>query len=508
MIRLLTHQINKMKQLFAFLLTLTFLHAGAQQKNVFLDPAFWKKNPDVATVKSEIEKGSNPVEFNANSFDGVVLAINAKAPVESIKYLLAQKGNEVSKLTHDGRTYIFWALTAGDPALIEYLLTKGSKLDLEDSHGATPLTFAAGGGQKDTAIYDMLVKHGANLKKAVNHEGANLIHLSVAQDKGLTLTDYFVSKGIDLKATDTAGNTAFNYAARSGNIELLKALVKRGVKYNSNAIFMVGQGGGRGAQVALSANPLEIYQYLDQLGIKPTVTNKNGENLLHLAVRRPNQMQLIHFLLSKGVNINQADHEGNTPFMNAAATNRDTAMIDALLPMVKNINQVNSKGLSALSMATKTNAAPVVKRLIDYGADLKINDANGDNLAYFLMQGYNARNSPEFFTKLKLLQDKGFDITAPQQNGNTLYHLAIIKNDLDLLKSIESLKVDVNSKNKEGLTVLHKAAMTAKDDAILRYLITIGAKKNIQTDLKETVFDLASENEYLAKNKTTIDFLK
>ncbi|RZJ88741.1 MAG: ankyrin repeat domain-containing protein, partial [Chryseobacterium sp.] len=110
--------------------------------------------------------------------------------------------------------------------------------------------------------------------------------------------------------------------------------------------------------------------------------------------------------------------------------------------------------------------------------------------------------------KLKLLTDKGFDVAAVQPNGNSLYHLAVAKNDLALAKMVTDYKVDVNLKNKEGYTALHKAAMTAKDTELLKYLISVGAKKDVATEFKETPYDLATENEFLTKNKVSIDFLK
>ena len=50
--------------------------------------------------------------------------------------------------------------------------------------------------------------------------------------------------------------------------------------------------------------------------------------------------------------------------------------------------------------------------------------------------------------------------------------------------------------------------MSAKDLSILNYLIAMGAKKDVNTAFKETAHDLASENEFLIKNKLSIDFLK
>ena len=107
-----------------------------------------------------------------------------------------------------------------------------------------------------------------------------------------------------------------------------------------------------------------------------------------------------------------------------------------------------------------------------------------------------------------MLQDKGLNLTTPQKDGNTLYHLAVTKNDLALLKKIADLKIDINAKNKDGLTALHKAAMISKDDVILKYLLSIGAKKEINTDFDESAYDLAKENESLTKNNVSVEFLK
>ncbi|RYZ16908.1 MAG: ankyrin repeat domain-containing protein, partial [Sphingobacteriales bacterium] len=106
-----------MKKLVIALLFGTVLSAQAQ-KNVLLESSFWQGKPDVGQVKAEIEKGNSPSQFNSNSFDPVVLAINAQAPNETIKYLLSQPGNEVSKITHDSRIYLHWAASRGNVELM------------------------------------------------------------------------------------------------------------------------------------------------------------------------------------------------------------------------------------------------------------------------------------------------------------------------------------------------------------------------------------------------------
>lgn len=473
-----------------------------QITNTLLDPAFWQNSPTADAVKAAVAQGANPAELNANAFDPVVLAINNGAPTEGVLYLLDQKGNDVNKLTHDGRTYIFWAAARGNTEVMNYLLSKGAKTNLQDSHGATPMTFAAGGGQQNTAVYDLLLKSGVDPKTDANHDGANALLLAVGADPELKLTDYFQSKGLSLKSKDAAGNTAFDYAARAGNIAVMKKLLEKGVGFTNNAMLMAAQGGRRGG------NPLAVFQYLESVGIPPNATGKNGENALHAIVRRPGQTEIINYFLSKGVNVNQANEEGNTVFMNAAAFSRDTATLALLKPLVKNINAANKKGATALALAVSGNSPEAVAYLLNNGANLNAADAKGNNLVYYLFEGYNPRQAKDFDAKLKLLQSKGVNLAAPQKDGSTVYHLAVAKNDLALLKAVQPLGADVNAKNSEGLTALHKAAMMSKDNTLLHYLLSIGAKKELKTAFDETAYDLAAENEVLKKSRVSVDFLK
>ncbi|MBS7229521.1 ankyrin repeat domain-containing protein [Flavobacterium psychroterrae] len=495
------------KNFFISLALVATLFVSAQQKNILLEQSFWKTAPDVNTVKAEIAKGNNPAEANANAFDVAVIAINNDAPLASIKYILDQPGNPLNKSTHDNRIYLHWAAYRGNTELVEYLITKGSDINFEDSHGTTPIAFAAGNGMLNSAVCEAFFKAGLDPKKKYNDD-ANILLLAIAFDKDLTLTDYLVTKGLSLKDVDKNGNTAFDYAARTGNVPLLKKLAEKGVKHTDNALLIATQGTRR------ETTPLETYKYLiEEVKIKPTATNKSGDNVLHLLVNKPNQGEIIAYFLAKGVDANKVNKEGNTPFMVAAGA-RETAALEKLLPVAKNINLQNPKGESALTMAVRSGTPEAVALLLNKGADVNVKDKDSNNLGVYLVQSYrpagreaNAAKDP-FEAKTKLLQEKGLNLAAAQKDGSTLYHYAIAKNDLNLIKKLADLKIDVNAKNKDGITALHKAAMVAKDDTILKYLVSIGAKKEINTEFDESAYALAKENESLTKSNISVEFLK
>lgn len=490
------------KNLFISIALVAALFSNAQQKNTLLDAAFWKTAPNVETVKAEIAKGNNPAEANANAFDVVVLAINNDAPNATIKFLLEQSGNPVNKSTHDNRIYLHWAAYRGNVEMVEYLIAKGSDVNAEDSHATTPITFAAMNGQSNPALYEAFFKGGIDPKKKYK-DGENLLLLAVPFDKDLTLTDFFVTKGLSLKDVDNDGNTAFNYAARTGNVALLKKLLERKVKYTDNALLIATQGSRR------ETTSLDAYKYLvEEIKLKPTITGKSGENVLHLLAGKPNQKEIITYFLSKGVDANKLNKDGNTPFMIAAGA-RENGALEVLLPSAKNINLQNAKGESALTFAVRSGTPENLALLLNKGADVKVTDKDGNSLGVYLVQSYKPDPKQDTFdAKAKLLQEKGLNLAAPQKDGSTLYHFAIAKNDLSLLKKLAGLNIDVNAKNKDGITALHKAAMVAKNDEIMKYLISIGAKKDIKTEFEESAYALAKENESLTKQNVSIEFLK
>jgi ankyrin repeat protein len=81
---------------------------------------------------------------------------------------------------------------------------------------------------------------------------------------------------------------------------------------------------------------------------------------------------------------------------------------------------------------------------------------------YYLLQSYSDKDSQTFKQKMKLLKSEKNNLDITQKDGNTLYHLAVSKNSISLIKEIASFKQNINAKNKNGYTALQKAIMSAK----------------------------------------------
>lgn len=496
-----------MKSLFTVIAILNFMITSAQ-KNIFHLRDYWKTNPSVEKIKKDILKGNDPVQLNSYGFDAVVYSLLENVNEMSIKYLLEIDGNTVDKRTHDSRTYIFWAAYKGNIKIMNYLFEKGAKINIYDSKGNSPITFAAVTGQRSEEVYNLFEKNGTILREEKNKEGANILLLISPFLKNLDDLESYYLKGFTLNDSDKKGNNIFNYSSTKGNIEFLETLVKEGVNPNindkdgRNAFFFACQG------MRNHSNSLELYKYLESLGIKVNKSSENGFTPLHALAFNNKEADIFNYFIKKGLNVNQQDIDGNTPFLNAAYSN-DLASIKLLSKHVDNINLSNKSGLTALMLSVNGNSPDIVKFLLINGSDPFSIDINGNNIAFYLLESYKERNKDLINEKLVLLNTYGFEIDdTPQGGGNSLIHLAVKKGDLNLVKWLEQFKLKINLKNNEGYTALHLAAMKSKDDRILKYLLTKGADKTIETDFGEIVIDLAGENELLEKNKINLNFLK
>ena len=489
------------------LLLLVCSYTGIAQKNIFLQRDYWKENPSVEKIKKDIEAGNDPTELNPNAFDAIVYALLEKVDNTAVEYLLSLEGNDVNKRTHDARTYLFWAAYKGNVKMMSYLVAKGAKTDLVDSHGYTVLNFAASTGQQNTAVYDFCISHGANPAADKDHNGANALLLITPSLKNDKLIDYFVSKGVDINSTDSEGNGIFNYAAKRGDKNVLDALIKRGVSYKKaskdkgNAFIFASKG------TRNSTYNIETFKYLEALGISPNVVTDKGVTPLHALAYSNKDLDIFSYFIKKGVDVNQQDTNGNTAFSNAVYRN-DLKSIAFLSNYVKNINQPNKKGITPLMLAVQRNTIEVVNFLLDKGGDVFAKDADGNSMITYVLKSYDKRNPEAFDAKVKLLQERGVDFTMVQAEGNTLWHLAIKENDVNLLKRLVAFNIPINKKNDEGVTALHIAAMKATDVNSLKFLLSNGADKNAKTDFDETVLDLAKENELLQKQQIPLNFLK
>ena len=123
--------------------------------------------------------------------------------------------------------------------------------------------------------------------------------------------------------------------------------------------------------------PLKMIKELLRIGVDVDYTDSLGNNVISHAL---DDIDLIKILVESGANIHKTDALGKTPLMCACeGENIDVALY--LISVDDEINNVSNEKKTALHYALSchlTNNIEVVKALIRKGADLTMEDGEGD----------------------------------------------------------------------------------------------------------------------------------
>ena len=415
------------KYLFLLFLIGIMTIVKAQESNVFLSRDYWKTNPSIEEVKREIKNGHSISELDRYDFDAVSWAILENVDNTTIKQMIMMEGNGAHKITHDGRSYVFWAAYKNNLDLMSFLIEKGTDMKLIDAHGYSLANFCAVTGQMNTELYELCIQHGSVLSEEKNKDGANALLLIIPFLTDSEMIRYFESKGLDVKSIDANGNNAFVYAARSGNKKMMKLFVDRGMDpkiNNSSALFFAARGMRR------NPNGIDVFKYLDSLGLDLKAVNSEKNNLLHVLARRSEDSILLEYLVEKGVGVNDKNTKGETPIMKAIQSNNKVSL-NVLNRNESDFDVQDNDGNTLWHHAIEHEDKEICLLLLKYNVELNAMNQQGMSALHLAcMKGENVDH-------LSFLVESGADINQKTEFGELPYDLAL-ENEL-LNKNIDQI---------------------------------------------------------------------
>lgn len=386
-----------------------------QGENVFINRSYWKEQPSIEKIKADIEKGNAIAELDGHHFDGTTWAILEGLPDETISFLLDQEGNGVNKLTHDQRTYVFWAAYKGRYDLMLELIERGARMDIEDQFGYSVLTFSAVTGQLDTRIYDLCAKHGAEIAQETNKSGANVLLMLSPFIKHKVQLDYFLSKGLSISSVDDSGNNIFCYAASSGNEFMAQKAIDAGLNVNANngaAAYFAAKG------LRSHKNNKSTFQLLKEQGVSFAHLDADNNNLLHVLAQNKNVGDAFTYLVQQGLNINARNSKNQTPLL-IAADWADETTIKQIVRIGGLTDLVDEEGNSALHLSVKNKNEGAVVYLLK-GMKTMINVPNEEGMTPLLSLAMKTNS----VSRLRLYVEHGANISDKTPFGETVYQLA------------------------------------------------------------------------------------
>ena len=425
----------------------------------------------------------------------------------AIRALLKQPA-QVNAREADGTTALHWAVRANDLTTARLLLGAGAQANASNRYGVTPLWLAATNG--NAAIIDTLLISGAD-PNTVMPQGETVL-MTASRTGNPDAVKLLLARGADVDAReDRLGETALMWAASENHPEVIELLIEHGAQPNGRSSMLEYQRDRFGLEGVLTILPrgswtplmyaarqgsVDATRALADAGADLNLTDPESTTALVRAIVNAHY-DVAGVLLEKGADPNIADPSGMAALY--AAVDMNTLGEIYGRPARKSSDTLSGVDLvrTLLAHGANPNArlrAPTVQKNHTPGEGTL-----GDGTTPLMRAAKHGD-----YAVMRVLLDRGADATLTQRNGGTALMLASglgrgqgafqkdIGTEADLFEAVRlclDRGVDINALNDAGQTAMHFAVQTG--DTIVKLLAARGARLDVKDRQGRTPLDVA-----------------
>ncbi|WP_028330041.1 ankyrin repeat domain-containing protein [Brachyspira alvinipulli] len=418
-----------------------------------------------------------------NSFDlkrePLLLSYAIDNSDESIVRYLIDNGADINYKSADGTTVLYNAVLSLNPALVDYFISKGAKIEeAGESDVYGNIIMAAAGSkfnntssspvdlvlmqQKSADSAKVMEKIITNINKNTLNRlvnGKNALIIAVGNSY-IDTVKVLLTNGADVNFADNDGWTSLMYAANNGDIELAKLLIENKANVNAKSYE--------------EKTPL-LYAMNS-----PIESSRND---------------MINLLIENKANINVEDSNGLSP-LTVAVMNNDTELTKLLIANKANLSVVTKDGESLIEYAINNDNVDLLQILVEAGADI-----NYAGISSYTPLMIAAKSGAENIARILLSQK--VDLNAVDKYGDTALHIAAENSKLPIVRMILEKKPNLNIQNQNGDTPLHKAVNSGSVD-IVSEIVLSGADVMVRNNNGDYPLDIAKDN----NNNAIFEILK
>jgi uncharacterized protein len=408
---------------------------------------------------------------------------------------LLQQNVDANTAYGDGTTALHWAVYLDDAVIADLLIRGGADVNKVNDLGITALALAT-----SSAMAEQLLKAGAN-PNIVSSTGESPL-MSAARTGGVEIVKALLGHGANPNAKENVrGQTALMWAAAQNHPDVVRVLLEHGADVHARTLtasqlFYTGEASGAGRNATDW-----VMRTIDTGGSTPL-----------MFAARQGDLASARLLLAAGANPNETRADGMSPLVLASFSGHgDFAAF--LLSKDANPNAADV-GYAALHTAVLRGDVELVKTLLMYGANPNARITKGSPITregedwilptplvgatpFFLAAKFleidimralaKAGADPllgtaDGTTPLMAASGVGWGGGVDRRGRDTSGNEAVI-NDSDRAAEVAKLALDlganVNAANEAGDTALHGAAAKGYD-SIIQALADKGAKLDIQ----------------------------
>ena len=391
------------------------------------------------------------------------------------------------------------------PAL-ELLLDNNADVNLTDNDGNTPLDLWH--VHKNKKMLVMLQAAGA--------KPFDLFQVAANNDRAAA--ERLLAAGVDAKAENDAGKTAFEIAVEAEHYALAAILLKAAVGINGRdkkswrplhwAIFaddwdlvrkFIAEGGNLNA--GRNQNAFDVAQHMksereliaafvDVKGVDGTV-GEYDDTLLMLAIER-GSIAIAKQLIELNADLSAKNMFGRTA-LTVAIQHRKNDIAKLLLKHKADVNIQDRQGRTAITWATFNKDIEMIKLLIEHDAKLDLRYNNGSTVLTWAASSGDSEMTEIFI-------EHGANVNVRKENGETPLILAAKKGDSDGgFKTLELLiaqGVNVNTQGRDTKETALMAAALHKQAKAVELLLQHGADPDLQNNYGGTAMTRAAQFGY------------
>lgn len=311
--------------------------------------------------------------------------LNEKINTKKLDKLYKELNIDLNTLSFDNECILHYCSKKNLYLSVLWLVLNEINLEIENEKKETAIFYAI--HSKNSAILQILIENGIE----INH--LNIFNRTALQEAVISannrIINYLLPKTKALNNCDIYGNNLIFDAVTNGNIDIIKKIALH-KEINLNQINLEGNTVLH-KEIVLKNNNLALL--LMDLGINPTILDKNGKNFLFYAILKGiDNISILKKAVSLGCNLDARNRDNKTLLMESINLYLTTALDD------------KKEKLSHLKM---------IKELIHLGINVQASDNNNEN-AFFLATKSEDRNLIHC-----LLENANIDINHQNNLGNT-----------------------------------------------------------------------------------------
>jgi len=253
---------------------------------------------------------------------------------------------------------------------------------------------------------------------------------------------------------DEKGDTPLFYASKAGHLDIITFLLNQKVGIDHANIF-----GKTAIFYAAEHGHLEAIALLQKNEAKLDIIDENQQNLIHNALLSEQHAALVFLLEYDIINLNHCDKFGQTPLIMAC----DKQLVSSatfLISKGADINIADHDGWTALMYSAKRGNPELMATLIGSNANIHAHDLQFCQTPYLIACRHAQKNLMEM-----LLKNKANPLDRDYYDRSAL-HIAVEINNLDIVNFVLATPIDLFLKDRFGLTAHDWAVVNASAEIL------------------------------------------